>query len=117
MARANMKPWSSGSRAIVAPAARALSAISFTRSLLSKERARSTSVDFLASTISFFVKSLKRAGVMSMAKMVSEICKQAASSLVNCGLNVNPRALKNSMDFGRSETQRLMKTWVFMEEG
>src|SRR5882762_835352 len=44
--------------------------------------------------------------------MSSEMTKHAAVSSVNCGLKVQPRALKKSIDLSRSFTGRLMKILV-----
>src|SRR3989344_6584475 len=46
--------------------------------------------------------------------MLSAICRQAASALVNCGLKRGPRASKKAFDRGRSLTGRLTKIWRIM---
>lgn len=90
-----------------------MSASSSTSSRLSALSAMMASVVFEASAISFLVNSLKRGSVMSMAKMVSLMTRQAVVSSENCGLNEKPSLPKKPLVLSKSLTGRFTKIiWV-----
>ena len=103
-----IKPWSSGSLTFRAPNANALSESRVTSSLLSHDKDMSTSV-VDGSAIGFERKFWNFASSHNMAYILLPIIMHVESSLVNCGLKLNPRPVKKSTDFLRFLMGRFRK--------
>src|SRR5437879_7193768 len=106
-----MKPWSCASMACFPPAATAFFTISSTSARLSHESAKSPSVCLVVSQSSCLVNVLKKGSPRSMTKASSLMIMQAALSSVNFGLNSKPSFVKKFIDFFRSRTARLTKSF------
>src|SRR5713101_7079714 len=85
--------------------------ISSTSALLSHDSANSPSVCLVVSHSSRLVNVLKKASARSITYASSLMIMQAASSSVNFGLNSKPSFEKNSIDFFKSRTARLTKSF------
>src|SRR5713101_5159233 len=85
--------------------------ISSTSGLLSHDSANSPSVCLVVSHSSRLVNVLKKASARSITYASSLMIMQAALSSVNFGLNSKPSFEKNSIDFFKSRTARLTKSF------
>jgi hypothetical protein len=104
-----MKPWSIGSRALVAPTSRALSAKASTSARSSADTQMIASVALLASTTCLSVKSAKRGSTRSITYASSLTFMPDAVSSVIRGSNSNPSEPKNFFDASRSLTGTFTK--------
>src|SRR5216684_1598356 len=85
--------------------------ISPTSALLSHDSANSPSVCLVVSHSSRLVNVLKKASARSITYASLLMIMQAALSSVNFGLNSKPSLEKNSIDFFKSRTARLTKSF------